>query len=637
MSETVGSLWRKLKPYVEELLSSISSSSSSGGGGAPSPHDLNSAHHTGSIADSQGPQFLKTDGTRPITGNMDMGAGVTIDGVDPDVLNTAYAAHDAADAVTAHGSAGAHNHQTNAAGGLLDHGAALSGLTDDDHAQYAGANSGGLTRSAYQAERLNKSTIAGNGLTGGGLHTADVTIYIASLDGTISIGSDDIGVNQGSDYTWSGAHDFQNTIISQHHNPQANDQWDLGAQDLRWRQIFASELETILLKYNAVLAVDGKIILAKQNGTFQADVSAAATTIDFGQAMTASNFIYVAGNSAIEYMTIGSLVSGTTYNVTRNVDGSGANDWPQGQAWINLGGNGDLRIEITGGSNNAPKIQLLKQGATYNATTEVIGIAAGGMTLDAGSGKFSTASIEWERLSTRYLSIGCEVNLGLPVAGYLESAPDLKLSTSDSAANIILTPASGGVVQINAPLLIGASYPLRAGGTSFPASPADNDLYYRTDRDLLYFYSSSLAVWLTVHEYQIAMPDQRIPDGTLTSANITATTSGTEQTIWLWPLQGTYKTLLTGMWFNITKGGTHDVSNNFTVSLKAFDYAAAATTLTTWTTNNRSARFEETYGTVLNTDGTSGASPNRFALRVYKTGTPGNLQMGFIVKYRLVG
>ena len=60
----------------------IGGSSGGSGSGAPSPHDLNSVHHTGSISDAQAPQFLKADGSRNLTGNLVVTAGVTVDGVD---------------------------------------------------------------------------------------------------------------------------------------------------------------------------------------------------------------------------------------------------------------------------------------------------------------------------------------------------------------------------------------------------------------------------------------------------------------------------------------------------------------------------------------------------------------------------
>jgi len=68
-------------------------SPTSGGGGAPSPHGLDSSHHTGTLVDSQAPQFLKTDGTRALTGNLGVSVGVTIDGVDISELSSDYQGH----------------------------------------------------------------------------------------------------------------------------------------------------------------------------------------------------------------------------------------------------------------------------------------------------------------------------------------------------------------------------------------------------------------------------------------------------------------------------------------------------------------------------------------------------------------
>ena len=60
---------------------------------APSPHGLNSAHHDGTLDDSQAPQFLKTDGSRDLTGNLAVSSGVTVDGVDISVLHNNYQTH----------------------------------------------------------------------------------------------------------------------------------------------------------------------------------------------------------------------------------------------------------------------------------------------------------------------------------------------------------------------------------------------------------------------------------------------------------------------------------------------------------------------------------------------------------------
>jgi hypothetical protein len=45
-------------------------------------HALDGAYHDGTLDDDQAPQFLKSDGSRQLTGNMAVSAGVTIDDVD---------------------------------------------------------------------------------------------------------------------------------------------------------------------------------------------------------------------------------------------------------------------------------------------------------------------------------------------------------------------------------------------------------------------------------------------------------------------------------------------------------------------------------------------------------------------------
>src|SRR3990167_1076082 len=55
----------------------------------------------------------------------------------------------------------------------------MSGLANDTHTIYAHADGSG-TRTAYQAERLNKSVLAGSGLSTGGLLTSNVTLHLGT-------------------------------------------------------------------------------------------------------------------------------------------------------------------------------------------------------------------------------------------------------------------------------------------------------------------------------------------------------------------------------------------------------------------------------------------------------------------------
>ena len=108
-------------------------------------------------------------------------------------------------------------------------------------------------------------------------------------------------------------------------------------------------------------------------------VTAVQTTINFGKAMTVGHFIVVkahdaSGNIRSEYMQIGSLVSGTTYNVSRDLAGVNSPDdplWASGTPYLlALGTTGSGRIELS--AYDTPRISVIKQGATYNAQTELI-------------------------------------------------------------------------------------------------------------------------------------------------------------------------------------------------------------------------------------------------------------------------
>lgn len=150
------------------------------------------------------------------------------------------------------------------------------------------------------------------------------------------------------------------------------------------------ELKTFLLTSSNQMAVGGNIIVSKDAGKLGADVSSGATTVNFGKSMTVGDWIKIqgpdsAGSNALEWMLIGSLVSGTTYNVTRNVDGSGANAWLKDSPFVVIGASGDNRIEITAGATGS--IQLITQGATWNTQTVQASMSTFVGAITAGGGE----------------------------------------------------------------------------------------------------------------------------------------------------------------------------------------------------------------------------------------------------------
>jgi len=322
---------------------------------------------------------------------------------------------------------------------VTDHGE-LAGLLDDDHSQYVhisadrtitaqhsispinnqapfllGIHAQNQTVVGLKADYLNRSVIAGNGLTGGGALTSDVTLSAKADDG-IDVGvsgisvdctdllgdgitedaynnfmvdctdllgdgitedaSNNFMVDTAFDFDWTGAHTFNSAVnlfgqtTAQHILPRYTDTYDLGSSTMLWRKGWLSELDTILFAQNAVTLLGGWLLISKDEGALVTDVTAADTQIDFGKAMTPNDFVLFRTALKVEYMQVGALVSGTTYNVTRDLDGSGANDWAGGTPFCVLGASGNGRIELN--AYNTPRIQMLIQGATYNAQTELI-------------------------------------------------------------------------------------------------------------------------------------------------------------------------------------------------------------------------------------------------------------------------
>jgi hypothetical protein len=149
------------------------------------------------------------------------------------------------------------------------------------------------------------------------------------------------------------------------------------------------ELKTFLFSSSNQMAVAGNIIVSQDAGKLGANVTAIATTVNFGKAMTPSDWVKIqgpdsAGSNALEWMLVGTLVSGTTYNVTRNVDGSGANAWLKDTPFVVIGASGDSRIELTAGASGS--IQLITQGATWNTQTVQVSLSTASGTMTAGAG-----------------------------------------------------------------------------------------------------------------------------------------------------------------------------------------------------------------------------------------------------------
>ncbi len=113
----------------------------------------------------------------------------------------------------------------------------------------------------------------------------------------------------------------------------------------------------------------GELVLVKAQGILAGELTAAAGTLDFGQAMTPNDFVILRSmyQNPYEYIKVGSQVGGTVYNITRAQGGSEAQTWPANSVWLLLGHAGDGRISLR--TDSAPRISVLAQGATANSAT----------------------------------------------------------------------------------------------------------------------------------------------------------------------------------------------------------------------------------------------------------------------------
>lgn len=294
-----------------------------------------------------------------VKGNITSEIGSTVGGVDIGAhvldINAHHSKMSVADSVTIDFTLTDQQITGSVIQSALDHGL-IGGLSDDDHPQYT---------------LKTRQIISGDGLTGGGDLSVDRTLAVGAGIG-ISVAADSIAINQAANLTWTGNHIFQSGLSTRNITPEMNDTYDLGTSVLLWRKGWLSELDTILFAQNTVTLLGGWFMISKSEGSLPANVAAANTTIDFGQGMTTNDFVLFRSSLQVEYIQVGTLVSGTTYNVTRNLDGSGANDWIAGSPYVVLGYTGNGRIELN--AYDTPRISIIEQGATYNAQTERIRI-----------------------------------------------------------------------------------------------------------------------------------------------------------------------------------------------------------------------------------------------------------------------
>ena len=279
-----------------------------------------------------------------------------------------------------------------------DHGA-LSGLNDDDH-------------SAVYPGYAQAETISGDWTFTGDL---DASAALVSLDcaapdaNSVNVAASSEGSNttysrsdhthnldEGIAPTWTAGHTFQATMTTRDLLPEATDTYDIGSSTYWYSQQFVSQINAAVFAEEQIMLLGGWLYVSHDAGTFAAEVGSGDTTIDFGKAMTVSDFVVVkaydkTSTVKTEYLQVGALVSGTTYNVTRDLAAAHGTDpnWAEGTPFAVLGQTGDGRIELN--AYDTPRIQIIVQddAVTYSNTTEYLRIG------DMNGAFGSDAADEW--------------------------------------------------------------------------------------------------------------------------------------------------------------------------------------------------------------------------------------------------
>lgn len=264
-------------------------------------------------------------------------------------------------------------------------------------------------------------------------------------------------------------------------------------------------------------------------------------------------------------------------------------------------------------------IQEVRDEAAGGYTDEQAQDAVGAMVADTSTVNVTytdaTPELKWDVLPAgiKLDDLGTpddntDLNASTSAHGLLKKLSNTATEYMDGTGNWSTPAGSGGGIS---------------SGTSFPGSPSNNDLFYRTDRDLLYFYDGTR--WLTVQQFETG------PGWVEAAAPLAATA-----TLARWPVRADYGTYLERWNIKTFQTNGTPASNNMSVVLARVTSANAATTLTSFTTNADSANTWVAH----DSSGIAGVlDASAVTLRVVATET--GTVTGFIavqtITYRLIG
>jgi hypothetical protein len=377
MPSRFSSDYRNLRPYVlEDVRAIVSASSVSAGGSAAAAltaHRLNDTTvHIGQLDPSQATWALTTSAgdlryalaTRQIIAGSGLTGGGTLAG---DVtLNVGAGAGItvAADTVA------------------LASTVAGDGLTYNTGVINVGVANTGATGLTVEADAVRLTSSSNPGAAASVLASAsDGALTLTTLTATTKLRSPLLDTAAGN-LTLQPAGDITIDPVGNDVLPATNYDINLGALTKKYLTLHAAELwvETLVAQ-NTIATIRGRILVGPTT-TLTRDLAAAGTTIYVKHnQMISGDRAYMEADGKVEFFAITSAATNTgtdySYTVTRNLDGTGANDWYAGDAMFNTGqtGNGFIDLYSVRGVKAASQygptiVGNVRASATYNDWVE---------------------------------------------------------------------------------------------------------------------------------------------------------------------------------------------------------------------------------------------------------------------------
>lgn len=161
-------------------------------------------------------------------------------------------------------------------------------------------------------------------------------------------------------------------------------------------------------------------------------------------------------------------------------------------------------------------------------------------------------------------------------------------------------------------------------GASFPGSPSTNDLYYRTDRGIIYYYDGTR--WLSIGLYTMNFSNRGADE---------PYTANSGAAVWVSTPAADYDLWLVTFYCSVNPQATNDGTHYWTIGLTKegpTGNASVTTVNTSASTQGVWAQLKSNIGALLGATGY-----DHLYCPITKTSTPGNLYFVPSVTYRLVG